>query len=45
MPDFINQLVLSNYDVKVFESDAYWADIGHMEELERAQRDWPENDV
>ena len=40
MVDLIDHLLLSKIDVAVYRTDAYWLDIGRLEELDRAQREW-----
>jgi dTDP-glucose pyrophosphorylase len=40
MVDLIDRLLLAKIDVAVYRTDAYWLDIGQLEELDRAKREW-----
>ena len=40
MVDLIDHLLFSKIGVAVYRTDAFWLDIGRLEELDRAQREW-----
>ena len=43
MPDLIRLCIGSGFRVKSFGFSEYWIDIGRMDELERARREWQES--
>jgi dTDP-glucose pyrophosphorylase len=42
MPDLIRSSISAGLRVKSFQFSDYWIDIGRLDELERARRDWEE---
>ena len=41
MPDFLNALTNSYDNIQVYPIHEYWRDIGQLDSLEAARREWP----